>query len=75
MIQFHVSFSKDFCGKVPNEEGYINYILMNDCLVFGNIVSQRENINEFLANNSVPLFLGSPSIGSVYTFEEFISTT
>ena len=48
---------------------------MNDCLVFGNKVSQRENINEFLANNSVPLFLGSPSIGSVYTFEEFISTT
>ena len=53
----------------------LTILLMNDCLVFGNIVSQRENINEFLANNSVPLFLGSPSIGSVYTFEEFISTT
>ena len=75
MIQYHVPFSKDFCGKVPNEEGYINYILMNDCLVFGNIVSQRENINEFLANNSVPLFLGSPSITYMQNFEEFMYTT
>ena len=75
MVQYHVSFSKNFYGKVPNEDGYIKYILMNDCQVFGNSVSQRENINEFLANNSVPLFLGSPSITYVQNFEEFMYTT